>query len=37
MAWGISWIIWPVAALVFPALIGLIGLFDSYDETGDMY
>jgi len=37
MAWGITWIIWPVAALVFAALIGLIDLLYSYDETGDIY
>jgi len=37
MAWGTSWIIWPVAAMVFAAVIGLIDLFDSYDETGDKY
>ena len=28
MNWGVSWIIWPVAAVAFPALIGLMGLFD---------
>lgn len=28
MAWGITWIIWPVASIGFAALIGLVGLFD---------
>ncbi len=27
MDWHISWIIWPVAGVIFPALIGLMGLF----------
>jgi transcriptional regulator with XRE-family HTH domain len=29
MAWGITWIVWPVAAIGFAALIGLAGLFES--------
>lgn len=33
MAWGITWIMWPVAAIGFAALIGLFGLFDSDDEV----
>jgi len=28
MNWGITWIIWPVGAITFGALIGLMGLFD---------
>ncbi|BEP28216.1 helix-turn-helix domain-containing protein [Helicovermis profundi] len=28
MDWGITWIVWPVAAVGFAALIGLVGLFD---------
>jgi len=32
MAWGTTWIIWPVGAIGFDALIGLVGLFDSNDE-----
>ena len=29
MAWGITWIIWPVAALIFAALVGLINFIKS--------
>ncbi len=29
MAWGITWIVWPVAAIGFAALIGLAALFES--------
>jgi transcriptional regulator with XRE-family HTH domain len=32
MAWGITWIIWPVAALLFAALLGLIGLFQKEQD-----
>ncbi len=32
MAWGTTWIVWPVASIGFAALIGLIGLFDSSDD-----
>lgn len=31
MAWGTTWIMWPVAAVLFAALIGFINLFDSND------
>lgn len=31
MAWGTTWILWPVAAISFVALVGFIGLFDSDD------
>jgi len=33
MAWGITWILWPVSALGFAALIGLVGLFDPKKEV----
>jgi hypothetical protein len=33
MAWGITWIVWPVAAIGFAALIGFVGIFDSDDEV----
>ena len=33
MAWGTTWIIWPVAGVGFAALIGLLGIFDSNDEV----
>ena len=33
MAWRTTWIIWPVAAIGFAALIGLVGIFDSNDEV----
>lgn len=29
MAWGTTWILWPVAAVLFIAVIGLVELFDS--------
>ncbi len=29
MAWGITWIIWPVASLLFVAVLGFVGLFES--------
>jgi len=32
MAWGTTWIVWPVAGVIFVALIGLFGIFDSSDE-----
>lgn len=32
MAWGITWIVWPVGALAFAALIGLLGLFDKDED-----
>ena len=32
MRWDITWIIWPVAAVSFVALIGLVELFDKSEE-----
>jgi hypothetical protein len=32
MAWGTTWIVWPVAAVGFAAFIGLYGLFETDDE-----
>jgi transcriptional regulator with XRE-family HTH domain len=32
MAWGTTWIVWPVASLLFVALIGFLGLFEKEDE-----
>lgn len=29
MAWGTTWIVWPVAAIAFAGLVGLMSLFDS--------
>ncbi len=29
MAWGTTWIVWPVAGILFAALVGLLGMFDS--------
>jgi len=33
MAWGITWIIWPVSGITFVALIGLIGLLNTRSKT----
>jgi hypothetical protein len=32
MAWGITWIVWPVAGVGFAAFIGLYGLFQPDDK-----
>ena len=29
MAWGTTWIVWPVAAVLFAAILGLVGMFSS--------
>lgn len=34
MAWGITWIIWPVAAIGFAVLVGVVNLFDTDKEKG---
>lgn len=31
MAWGITWIIWPVAAIAYAAVLGLMGLFEKVE------
>lgn len=31
MDWGVTWIVWPVAAILFAALVGLIELLDNKD------
>lgn len=28
MQWGITWIVWPVAAIAFAAVVGLLKFFD---------
>ena len=37
MNWGETWIIWPVGAVLFVALIGLVELFDKDDLHGTDY
>jgi len=32
MNWGVTWIVWPVAAIAFAALYGLVALFDKDDR-----
>lgn len=32
MQWGVTWIIWPVGAILFGALVGLMGMFSSKDS-----
>jgi hypothetical protein len=32
MDWGITWIVWPVGAILFVALIGLMELFVKEDD-----
>lgn len=33
MAWHITWVIWPVAALIYSALVGLLGLLSKEDAS----
>jgi hypothetical protein len=32
MNWGVSWILWPVGAVLFTALVGLMELFEKDDS-----